>query len=239
MSNIFESKNIEKDFEAFQKSLVKTNIFKFAITPLNEPSFNKYHRLSYVIALIESKLENQWREENKYLFVNEILSDLLVNSSLCLIGFYSSSKILTRRIIENFYNHIYYYDHPIEYVQLNMGKNEYTSFNELKNYYESHPIFKIQPDKFIKIQNDHLYACYQELCKTVHTKGELFMGLAKNLDEIKPEYDLVEHLTYTNNILISVIYLMFKFHRDVTFTPTETDLVAKSIPKNMRSDLLA
>lgn len=239
MTSIFQSQNIDKDFEDFQKALLKTNRFQFSITEQIKPNLKKYHRLTYTIALFENKLESKWKEENKFLFVNEILSDLLANSSISFIGFYYSSQILIRRSIENFYNHIFYFEHPVEFELLNSGRNDYTPIIELKNYFEAHPIIKPITDTNIKIFNDQLFQHYQDLCRTVHTKGENFMGLAKNLEEIKADFDLVYHLDLINKSLQSIIYLLYKFHCDLAFTRTETDIISKSFPKNLRRHLLS
>jgi len=239
MTSIFQSQHIDKDFISFQKALALTNEFKFKITEQNKPTFKKYHRLTYVIALFESKVENEWREDNKFLFLNEILSDLLSNSSLCLIGFYHSSQIIIRRLLENFYNHIYYFDHPVEFALLNLGRNDYTPIIDLKNYLESHPLIKSSNDKNIKVFNNQLFQHYHELCRTAHTKGEGFMGLAKNLEEIKPEFELTSHIDLINKSLQSIVYLLYKFHRDLIFTHIETDIISKSFQKSLRGELLS
>lgn len=240
MSNIFKSENLDKDFIAFQEALNKTNIQLHTISNENRVSLKRYHRLTYIIALFENKLETKWKgHENKFLFLNELLSDLLANCSLSLIGFQHSSLIITRRLLENFYNHIFYFEHPVEFELLNLGRNDYTPIVELKNYFESHPVVKPLLDKNIKIFNDQVFYHYQELCRTVHTKGEDFMGLAKNIDEIKPAFNFIDHLTLVNKSTQSIIYLLYKFHRDLKFTNIETDLISKTFTKSLRSSLLS
>ncbi len=238
MSNIFKSENLDIDFDNFQLALLKTNEFKFEIDEKIKPLLKKYHRFTYALALIHNKLEDNCQDENKFLFVNEILSDLLANTSLCFLGFYNSSQIIFRRLLENFYNHVYYFEHPVEFELLNLGRNDYTPIIELKTYYENHPIIKGLVDKNIKIFNDQIFQHYQELCRTVHTKGESFMGLAKNLEEIKLDFDLHSNIDQSNKSIQSIIYLLFKFHRDLTFSNVERDLIAKSFPKNLRRNLL-
>lgn len=239
MSNIFKSENLDKDFTKFQETIIESKELSHSISAQNKPFLKKYHRLTYIIALFENKLENKWKEDNKFLFLNELLSDLLANCSLSFIGFYYPSLIITRRLIENFYNHIFYFDHPVEFELLNQGRNEYTPILELKNYYEVHPLIKALEDKNVKIFNDQLYHHYQELCRIVHTKGEPFMGLAKNLEDIKPNFDLSKHLNIANISILSIIYLLFKFHRDLNFTNIETNLISNSFPKTLRSILLS
>lgn len=239
MSNIFRSENLDKDYENFQKALLKTSEFKYQITEDNKPFFKKYHRLTYVIALFLHKVEELHEEENKYIFLNEILSDLLVNSSVSIIGFFYSSQFIVRRLIENFYNHIYFFDHPIELEHLNLGKNEYTPIVELKNYLENYPLLKKVEDDHIKNANTDIFNHYQELCKPVHTKGENFMGLAKTLEEIKPDFDFISHIKSINKSILNIIYILYKFHIEIKFSHVEKDLVIKSFPKDVRGILLS
>ena len=239
MSSIFKSENLDKDFTKFQDKLLQSCELSFKIDAINKPFLKKYHKLTYVIALFESKLEDKWTEDNKFLFLNELLSDLLSNCSLTFIGFYHSSLIITRRLIENFYNHVFYFDHPVEFELLNLGRNEYTPILDLKSYFESYPLIKALEDKEIKNFNDQLFHHYQELCRTVHTKGETFMGLAKNLEEIKPVFDLAKHLNNVNVSIQSIVYLLYKFHRDLSFSNVENNLISSVFPKNLRSKLLS
>lgn len=240
MSNIFKSENLDKDFQGFQEALFKTNTLKFQLDDKNKPYLKKYHRLTYIIALFLNKLENTHKDEgNRYLFLNEILSDLLVNSSVSIIGFFYSSQFIVRRLIENFYNHIYFFDHPIELVQLNLGKNEYTPIIELKAYTENYPSIKELKDNQIKKYNDDLFLHYQELCRSVHTKGNDFMGLARTLEEIKPEFDLTLHIEQINKSVLGITYILYKFHKEISFTNIEKDLIVKSFSRDLRACLLA
>lgn len=239
MSNIFHSDNVDSDFANFEIAIKKTNLFRHSFESNQRPTLKRYHRLAYAIALIQNKLEQKWKEPNKFLFLNEILSDLLSNLSISYIGFYHSSLILVRRQIENFYNHIYYFEHPVEYELLNLGRNEYTPIIELKEYLENHPIIKPLQDKNVKIHNDTIFQNYQELCRTAHTKGEDFMGLAKNLEEIKPEFEIQKHLDWINGVILRMIYLLYKFHQDIIFSNTELDIISRSFPKNKRNELLS
>jgi hypothetical protein len=122
---------------------------------------------------------------------------------------------------------------------INLGRNEYFPIIEQKKYLEAHPVFRGIDDTNIKKLNSDLFLHYQELCKVVHTKGEDFMGLAKNLEEIKPDFDLNKHIKLINESLRAIIYLLYKFHTDVSFTHVEKDIIAKSFPKKVRGTLFA
>src|SRR5437870_3369454 len=135
------SANLQGDYSRFKKEIEKTNKVLFKIDAAIEPVFKKNHKSIYVLALLLAKLKDKEKEENKIAFFAEILSDFLTITKLAFNGFEIPSLILLRRIIENFYNHIYYSDHLVEYLHLNRGRNEYTPIEELKLYFESHPTF--------------------------------------------------------------------------------------------------
>lgn len=241
MTNIFHSENVEKDFRDFESVLNSITGAKYDISePKNKSIIKKYHQVTYIIALLLKKNELQWKESvHKYIFLNEILSDLLINSHLSILGYLSSSLMIVRRILENFYNHIYYFDHPIELEQLNNGRNEYVPIIDLKKYIESYPYIKSLDDENIKIYNDRIFSYYHELCKVVHTKGVDFMGLARTLEEIKKPYDFEKHLQAINDIMLNIIYLLYKFHKEIRFTHEETNLITKVFSKDIRGQLLS
>jgi len=239
VANIFKSEILEKDLGDFIYSLNQQTISNHSIDSSSKPLIKKFHRNAYIIALLLNKLEKRHIDEHRFLFLSEVLSDLLSNIKLSIIGFKQSSLIITRRILENFYNHIYYFEHPVEYKLLNLGRNEYTPILELKSYLEAHPLFKTISDRNIKIFNDQVFQHYQELCRIVHTKGRNFMGLAKNLEDIRPGYILNDHIESINNTILVMVYLLFKFHRDLEFSNIEKSLISKTFPISLRGHLLS
>jgi len=238
MSNVFESQSLNNDFVEFSKELFKTNSFKYSADGPVGPVLKSYHRLVYVLALIELKLELTWTEDHQFIFANEILSDLLSNSVQIFQGFQNVSQILLRRIIENFYHHIFFFEHPVEYELLNLG-NDYIPVADLRDYYNSHPVIRALKDPKTFEFNAAIYSHYQELCRVVHSKGETFMGLARTLDQIKQDFDVSQYLAQSNQSLRSVIYLLVRFHRELTFTAVEKNLISLSFPKPLRATLMA
>lgn len=239
MSNIFRSEKLDEDYKAFAIDLFKTNDFIFKLSEKNTSQFKKFHRLTYALALVNLKLEENYKDYNKHLFVSEIISDLLSSLSLTFLGFNLAANVLLRRITENFYNHIYYFDHPVEFQNLNQGKNEYIPLIDLKKYFETYPFLKFKEDPLLKKYNDQIFNSYQELCRFVHTKGYDFMGLAKNIMEIKSkDTDVIDQLNKFNQVSSGILYCIFKFHRNLQYNHFEKDIIAKSFTKSERSSLL-
>lgn len=228
------SNSLQKDYDNFKTEIIKSTKVLFNIDRSIEPVFKKHHKSLYVIALIFIKLKRMNSDENRISFFAEIQSDILSITKLAYLGFEIPALILLRRVIENFYNHIYYTDHRIEYFHLNNGKNEYTPMNDLKNYLDSHPIFSKNQDTTIKEYNHSLYQVYQELCKVVHTKGIDSMNLSKNLKEITNVFDIKAFLNHLISIELYIIYITFKFHQSLSFTPIEKGIIIEIIPRSKR-----
>jgi len=231
------STSIDEDYLKFKKEIEKSAKLLFKIESEVESAFKKHHKSTYVIALIFTKLKSTVKEENKLIFLAEILSDVLTLTKLSFIGFGTPSQIALRRLIENFYNHIYYFDHPIEYTHLNTGRNEYIPIDKLKLYFDSHPVFFDRNNPTIKEYNNNLFKEYHKLCKIVHSKGKDSMNLAKCLKDLRKEFDIKDLLKRVTNIELYIIYLIYKFHMELNFTATEKSLIIGIVPTGKRNHL--
>ena len=231
------SEYLNQDYIKFSKEIGKSSKSLLKVQGNVEPNFKKHHKSIYAIALILAKLKKEENEENKLVFLAEILSDLLTVTKLSFLGFESPALIVLRRSLENFYNHIYYTDHSVEYQHLNLGKNEYTPIEKLKLYFDTHPIFSGSEDPNLKEFNQSLFNEYQQLCKVVHSKGKDAMNLSKCLKDLTDEFDINEFLKQIINIELFLIYLTYKFHKTLKFTATEKAIITSLIPTNKRGHL--
>lgn len=229
------SEYLNQDYIKFSKEITKAVKTSFKITGSIESNFRKHHKSVYSIALISAKLTGGVADENKFVFLAEIISDLLTVTKLSFLGFETPGLIVLRRAIENFYNHIYYFDHIVEYTHLNLGKNEYTPIDKLKLYFDSHPRFIDNHDPNLKEYNQLLFNEYQHLCKVVHSKGKDAMNLAKCLGDLTSEFDINGLLKTVINIELFIVYLLYKFHKELKFTATEKALLTSIVPANKRS----
>jgi hypothetical protein len=234
MTSIFASQNIQSDYICFEEELLKSSNVIVDIDDTFKIHLKKYHKLVYALALFPLKIKGIESEKNKFVFLFEIQSDLLNVISLLILGFNFPSKMLFRRSLENFYNHIYYSDHAVEFTHLNLGRNEYTPLNGLKDYFTNHPKFKNINDDNLKTFNEKIFENYVELNKIVHSKGIAFMGLSKNIQEIKFADDYIEFIKSCNETLICAIYLLYKFHKDIDFSMVENRLIVDCVPKDKR-----
>lgn len=231
------SEFLNEDYSKFSKEVTKSSKSLFKIEGAVEANFKIHHKSLYAIALIFTKLNKEVKDENKVVFLAEILSDLLTVSKLLFLGFETPSMILLRRTIENFYNHIFYTDHPVEYEHLNNGKNEYSPIDKLKLYFDTHPKFFNANDPYLKEFNNALFNEYQQLCKVVHSKGKDSMNLSKCLKDLTDDFEINDTLKLSSTIELSIIYLSYKFHKELKFTATEKAIITSIIPAGKRSHL--
>lgn len=231
------SENLSQDYLKFSKEIGKASKSLFKIDGSLEPNFKKHHKSIYALALILTKLKKEEKDENKVVFLAEILSDLLTVTKLSFLGFENPALIVLRRAIENFYNHIYYTDHPVEYEHLNLGKNEYTPIDKLKLYFDTHPIFAGSEDGNLKEFNQSLFNEYQQLCKVVHSKGKDSMNLSKCLKDLTDEFEINDLLKQLINIELFFVYLIYKFHKVLKYTATEKAIITAIVPTNKRNHL--
>lgn len=231
------SKNLADDYSRFRAEIPKSTSSPFKDLAKFESSLKKQHKSIYCIALILTKVESQHTDRNKVDYLAEILSDCLTATKLSFLGFESSSLIVMRRAIENFYNHVFYFDHPIEYEHLNLGRNEYTPIDKLKLYFDTHPIFKDVEKHPIIDYNQMLFNEYQQLCKVVHAKGQDSMNLSKNLKDLKQDFDIKPVLELFTRIEVYIVYLLFRFHRSIKFTHAEISIITSVVPIEKRSSL--
>jgi hypothetical protein len=228
---------LNQDYVNFSKEISVSTRPLFKLEGNIETTFKKHHGSIYAIALILTKLSKEEKEEYKIIFLAEILSDLLTVTKLSFLGFETPALIILRRVVENFYNHVYYSDHPIEYAHLNLGKNEYTPIDKLKLYLDTHPKFVLGDDVNLKEFNQGLFNDYQKLCKVVHSKGKDSMNLSKCLKDLREEFEINDLLKRAISIELSIVYLTYKFHNNLIFTATEKTIITSVIPTNKRSYL--
>jgi len=237
MANIFTSQNLRHDYTNFESSIFEdTNKILFNKGDIELSKLKKLHNSIYSIALIAKKEKLKAKQNHhKYIFLSEMLSDALTIPALLIQGFNSSAFILLRRITENYYHHIFYYDHPIEFEQLNDGLNEYYPILKYKEYSLKHPNYNQTQDLLIKTSSEKIFLKYQDLCKIVHSKGINYMTLANNITNIKNKsLDINAELQELNNIYQAITYLLIKFHSGINFTNIEKRTLSDSLPPASR-----
>jgi hypothetical protein len=111
-------------------------------------------------------------------FIEEIASDALQILPQVLMGYGKTAKLLTRGILENGLRHIYFADHPIEFLRMNREAKWYMGVEQLCDYAKSHPSFIQTETKFDGLAQ--VTSLYSTLSAGVHgrTVSDLEMRVA-------------------------------------------------------------
>jgi hypothetical protein len=111
-------------------------------------------------------------------FIEEIASDALQILPQVLMGYGKTAKLLTRGILENALRHVYFSDHPIEFLRMNREAKWYMSVEQLCDYAKNHPSFMLTETKFDALAQ--VTSLYSKLSAGVHgrTVSDLEMRVA-------------------------------------------------------------
>jgi hypothetical protein len=200
------------DFQRFVKGLEA----KGGINDDNRSSlrsFRKIHDITYVIAIWEEKLTTFFQEENQYFFVSDLKSDLVQLMTIVLVGHKKSTALLLRSAIENTLKHLFFYHHPIEFIQYRAG-NYPCKLEDLSRYARDHPFIgqKVSESKVI----DQLVSRYKELSKRVHGRNTPHQELAENLESIRFDPIFFEEILHGVNELGNAVgFIFYLFHVDL------------------------
>ena len=83
----------------------------------------KIHRATYSLMLWRFRLKGG--AEHGRVFIEEVASDALQILPQTLMGYGKTAKLLTRGVIENTLRHIYFSDHPVEFLRMNRDRKWY------------------------------------------------------------------------------------------------------------------
>src|SRR6266404_2741112 len=76
----------------------------------------------YTYSLILWRFRLRGLPAHAKVFIEEIAFDALQVLPQVLMGFSKTTKLLVRGIVENTLRHIYFSDHPVEFLRMNRGK---------------------------------------------------------------------------------------------------------------------
>ena len=238
MASVFRSTNIIEDYENFVSAIYSlSNNIVYTRDQITISSLKKLHNSIYGIALVTKKKKIRAKGVfNKYLFLSEILSDALTIPCLLVQGFINPSLILMRRVCENFFNHIYYHDHPVEFSLLINGSNAYVPMIRHKEYAINHPENIKDQDRLTSIHD--IFNEYQELCNIVHTKGIEYMSLTTKIQDIKlKNININQKIERMSTLYQQILFVIFKFHKDLKYSNVEKGIVSSAVTKGMRGSV--
>lgn len=180
----------------------------------------RIHQATFSLILWRFRLKKL--PEHGMVFVEEIASDALQILPQVLMGYGKTAKLLTRGIVENTLRHLYFSDHPVEFVRMNRDPKWYVRMDDLFDYVRIHPTFLDTEKKFDAI--NRLSALYSELSAGIHGRQvrDLEMRIALNKISYSDqaavkEVQLIERGAAITNFLLAA------FHRSATVSFEQED----------------
>jgi len=131
------------------------------------------------------------------------------------MGHKKSTGILLRSIIESSLKHIYFIDHPIEFIWITTRPEYFKSMASLYDYIKTHPLF-LDINRQFDIGNE-LKQKYDKYSKLVHTQNVSYMQLFKSLSNIKRDEQLIKDYETDFVITGNVINLMLGIYHKKKF----------------------
>jgi hypothetical protein len=209
---------VESDFENMKSFLKKKGIISEEWLKDNQDKLATFHELVSSFVVWNHHLRK--KEEHQRYFIGETRSDSINIILAVLSGSKKAVNLLLRGIIENTLNHIYYFDHPIEFQLISIN-DEYLTFKELISYVKKHPLMAgcLEGTQVLsRLEQGH-----KTTSKFVHSQSPQFMQNFQSLCEIKfdPRFfdwavKKFKSVTSDLNILLVLLhYEDFKtMHRD-------------------------
>lgn len=184
-------------------------ILPTAPSPGQLAGIRRLHRSTYGLILWRFRLRNI--PEHGQAFIEEIASDALQILPQALMGYGKTTKLLTRGVIENTLRHIYFVDHPVEFVRMNNEKKYFLAIAEFFEYLGHHPAFLETEPKFDAIGK--LNSLYSDLSAGVHGRRVQDLEMRIALDKIafsqeafERNVELVERCAEACNFLLATFH---------------------------------
>ena len=162
---------------------------------LEEPSKAKrgicaVHKFACVTAILSKSVEDKRQPEHRYVFLKEFSSDALHLLHTLLVGDRRSGHLYLRSCIENFWRHVYFKDHPVEYRWENSDTGLYQSIDDLRSYCRKSD----ELDDRLQKSLDKVSTGYRKLSAFVHSSGESALQLHGMLSEIRLPYEALMYI---------------------------------------------
>ena len=189
----------------------------------------------YTYSLILWRFRLRALPDHARVFVEEIASDALQVLPQIMMGYSKTAKLLIRGISENVLRHIYFADHPIEFVRMNRDKKWYLSIEQLCDYAKLHPVFLKTESKIDSV--NQISSLYSELSAGVHGRAvrdlEMRVALQKIIYE---ELGATADANFLRRCTEATNFLLAMFHREKVraFQAEDRRIILRTMPKSAR-----
>lgn len=137
------------------------------------------HRFALSIGQIAA--ESKGRPEHQRIFLEEMASDSVHLLHVLMVGDARAAHFYMRSVVENFWRHIYYKDHAIEYAWLHQRSGYFITIDALRDYCKYLPISAGS----LRNRVANLSNYFSSLSRTVHSTTAPGLTLRANIASIK------------------------------------------------------
>lgn len=229
---------IEQDFTQVREYLRGLLVLSSPLTPPCEAAVKSIHQMTYSLILWKFRLVGL--PEHSVVFVDEIASDALQILPQITLGFAKTSRLLLRGVIENVIRHVYFADHPIEFLKMNVQPKWYMKIEDLFSYASEHPKLAPLERQFDAIHR--LRNLYDDLSATVHGRRMQDLQMKSALKKIVFHDDMARmEEPLLKRAVESVNATMAAFHANQfrRFESNERRLILRTISPKGRQALAA
>ena len=145
-----------------------------------KPLFRAVHKFGFVAAIVSKSIPVQGLE-HKRIFLREFASDAIHLMHVLLVGDIRGGHFYLRSAVENFWRHVYFKDHPVEYRWINSNAQYYTSIEDLRNYCSKTDEIDTRLGKSL----ERIATGYQKLSRFVHSSKVPSLQLQNRLAGIQ------------------------------------------------------
>jgi hypothetical protein len=168
-------------------------------------------------------------------FIEEIASDALQILPQILMGYSKTAKLLTRGVLENTLRHVYFSDHPIEFIRMNREQRWFLTIENLCEYAKAHPRFLITEPKFDALAQ--MTSLYSTLSAGVHGRTVRDLEMRNALSKIAYDAETAAiDARHVSKCAQAVNFVLSIFHRNQMggFQIEDQRLILRTLPAQAR-----
>ena len=175
------------------------------------PLAREIHKRTYSLILWKFRLTRI--PKHGKVFIEEIASDALQILPQVLMGYVKTTKLLNRGIIENTLRHVFFSDHPVEFLKMNRENKWFMHIEELIRYTKSHPILEDSELRFNALAR--INDLYGNLSAGIHGRRVRDLEMRTALNRISYNDTTAQSLSaLVKQTAEAVNFVLATFHRD-------------------------
>jgi len=192
--NYFQTAKTEKNmFQGESKSLMKTA-----------------HSIAFTMTMLVQKISNVPEWTTPYL--NQLRSDTIQILPSVVWGAKRTLHLYERASIEDFLRYVYFFDHKVEHILLQMHPKRFQSIDSMIDWIKEYPALK-RYRKAVSENSNALYSRYAELSRTIHGTTIVDQQISEGLKDFsKPKVEPLKEKKIMKAVFGNIFFLLSLFH---------------------------